>query len=276
MNKNILLLSVCSNWLYNLFRDYVYGIQLFIKTHMSDVKCEIIFCQNIVINTINFDEYTTILFFGNMDVFRILTKYNIYYVNIEQISIPSYRNLLCTLDTKTKVVDYSEENIYNYDNYFSCTGLIPPYFESSNVNKSINVLSIINNGHRTNIINNISNIDCLKIDNCFGITRDTLFKNTKIYVNIHASEKHKTMELIRIVNLILNRVIVISQSSVNIDLLFLKKYIIICDTLQLMEEKIKDILNDYTNFHSVFFADFDTIDYPKYIDYIKSNIQQII
>ena len=90
------------------------------------------------------------------------------------------------------------------------------------------IMSIINNDHRKNTINNINinkSYKTLFIDNCYGKERDEYFYRTKIYINIHCSNNHNTMELIRIINLISNRVIVITTNSVYSDLLYIKDFL---------------------------------------------------
>jgi hypothetical protein len=59
------------------------------------------------------------------------------------------------------------------------------------------------------------------------------------------SEKHKTMELIRIINLLKNKVIVLSQNSILKIYYLLNKSIIIFEKIEQLEYLLHDILNNY-------------------------------
>ena len=166
MTTNILILSIQKSWIHRLYSDYIDGIQIFIKKYLINIQCDIIFCpvddiiNNNVFNNIVFNAYTHVLYFGSFDVFNSVVKrknINLYYVNIEQLSIKSYYRLLCTLDKNTNVIDYTEENIPYINNYFSSrVHLIPPYFDCGVINKTdktIDVVTINNNNYRVIIIN---------------------------------------------------------------------------------------------------------------------------
>ena len=178
------------------------------------------------------------------------------------------------------IIDYSEENIpylQNIYNYF----LFPPFYELYYItyaDKSIDILSICNNEYRKTIFNNI-NIDTkfskIILDNCFGQERNEYFNKAKIYINIHGSDTHKTMEMIRIVNLICRKVIIISQSTIYSELLFLKDYIIICNDINLFSEYINEILNNYDSYYHKIYNNFDE-KYNEYIKYIKKNIDKFM
>ena len=66
--------------------------------------------------------------------------------------------------------------------------------------------------HNLNIfpIQNIKKYN-LKILNLWGKERNTLFKNTKIFINLHKKKHANFLETLRIHNLIYNRIIIISE-----------------------------------------------------------------
>ena len=130
-----------------------------------------------------------------------------------------------------------------------------------------------NNVYRNNFLKKINskfNIKC--IDNIFGETRDNLFKRTKIYINIHSSENHKTMELIRIINLLKNKVIVLSQSTISPDLLKVSKSIILFHNMEQLEYLLQDILNNYNSYYEYMFNQ----NFINYDEYVYENINKIL
>lgn len=205
-------------------------------------------------------------------------KDKIYFINIEQLSKDSYYRLMHTIDSDIKIIDYSEENIIYLNNTYKAY-LFPPFYDNFNINinnKYIDVLSIINNSYREDFFKkiNINNFYLKKgVDNTYGFDRNTLFDNSKIYVNIHSSNEHLTMEMIRIVNLIMRKVIILSYKSIYTDILFLKKYIIICETPEEFSIKINDILSDYNNFYNTIYGNFN---YYEYTEYIKNNVDKLL
>ena len=95
---------------------------------------------------------------------------------------------------------------------------------------------------------------------------------TKIYINIHCSNNHNTMELIRMVNLIMNKVIIITNNSIYSDLLYIKDYIIICNDDKDIDVLIDEVLNNYMYYYNKIFNNFK---YDDYLSYIKKNSDEI-
>ena len=233
----------------------------------------------------------------------IIQNNKFFYINIEQMSKSSYyilllKNLNLNSSINHNIIDYSEENIPFLNKNYN-TFMFPPFFRFKAIkieDKNIELLSISNNEYRETILSSINrelnktknkeskNNDenneiqekeknILFIKDVFGKKRDDYFYKTKIYINIHCSEEHNTMELIRILNLISNKVIVITQKSIYTDLLFIKDKIIICNDVANFSEYIYEILNNYEYYFNKFFNDIDE-DYYK--EYIKSNLDKII
>jgi len=294
----ILFLNINLNWVYNLFIEYIYNTKQFIKDNYSNICIDIIHYNKENFKIMNFDiflfcNYDKIIFTGDIIIFneiinKVLLIYkkiinNIYYLNIEQLSHPSYYKNFINIPTNIKIIDYSEENIpyINFNNYKNF--LIPPYFKKENIPinfKNIELLSMDNNLYRKNIIKKINdelvlnNLPEIKIiDNCYGIARDDIYRKTKIYINIHCSNEHNTMELIRIVNLLSKNVIVISYNTVNINLLYFKENILIANSIEDFKKILTEIYNNYNIYYNFYSNKFDENDYNKYL---KNNIDKFI
>jgi hypothetical protein len=288
----ILILNITINWVYNLYLEYITNIKEFINKYYKNIDIKIVYYdsnENKYKNEITYEKmliYDKIFYTGDIstlnNIINIMKNLSnkIYFLNIEQMSHPSYYRLIRKIENLKNIIDYSEENIPFFNDIYKNIYLIPPYFKEikiNNINKDIDVLSIVNNLYRTNyinkIINSLNNINIKIIENCYGIERDDYFKRTKIYINIHGSENHNTMEMIRIVNLIMNKVIILTQNSVYSNLLFLKKYLYIYNDANDFNKIIKDILENYEIYYDTIYKDFDK---NIYNDYIKENINKII
>ena len=168
------------------------------------------------------------------------------------------------INKSIKIIDYSEENIpyLNFNKYKNF--LLPPYFEKESIAidfKNINFLSLDNNLFRKDIIKQINNeliFDNLPqitvIDNCYGIERDNIYRQTKIYINIHCSNEHNTMELIRISNLLSKNVIVISYNTINSQLLYFSKNILIANNIQEIKKIILEVYKNYNIYYDFYGA----------------------
>lgn len=208
---------------------------------------------------------------------------HLYYFNIEQMSIPldynngcelvdiaflnnrnihnQYFKIANTLEfiNKFKVVDYSTENKYIWENIFNTkiSHIIEPIYPllTDNIDKSLDYISLINHKYRPVYINkylpNIKN----KISNFLGRfnnNRRDILKSAKIMINIHCGENYRIGELFRINEALSHKVIVISQNCYNNELITLKDYIIFVDDDK-MEEKCIEVLNNYEKYYEMFF-----------------------
>ena len=289
----ILIISVNINWVYRLYEEYLIWLEFFINKYYNNYNVELIFFEkndlnsiNINnINSVNFEKYDKIFYSGDFDMLNyLLQKINnnykkIYFINVEQMSHPSYYKMISTLDHNLNIIDYSEENVKYLEKIFNAVFLFPPFFENYNVDnreKNIDLLSINNNEYRNNIIRNIKldkKFNFVLLDNCYGIIRDNYFFDSKIYLNIHCSSEHLTMESIRLVNLIMKKVIIISQPSICNQLLFLNKYIIICNNNDEFKKYIEEVLNNYDKYYENIYGNFNE---KEYVEYIKNNLDKFI
>ena len=282
---NIYFINVCIEWVFRLYKDYLEGIKYFItKNYSFDVYIN--YLPNIehsindfeiLFNKIkNHQQPYKIILCGDISLInKILNKFNndsFYFLNIEQMSIQSYYEYFRKIPKNINIIDYSEENIPFYKKLYKNVFLLPPYFKyQDKIEKCIDILSLTNNDYRIDILNQL-NIDKkykqLFFKDVYGEERDQLYKKTKIYINIHCSEKHKTMEMIRIVNLLKNNVIILTQNSICKDLLFINKYLLIFEKIEDIKEIIEDILDNYEKYyHHIFDKDFN----ENYNKFVKKN-----
>jgi hypothetical protein len=288
----IIIINITINWIYRLYQEYIDSIKKFATTYFKDVNIDIIYFDKVtfeekLLYTINFNDYDKIFYTGDLEILKILVEKNnnnydkIYFINIEQMSNEYYYKMIRTIDYKINIIDYSEENIPYFENIYNIY-LIPPYFNYKNEidskNKDIDILSLKNNNYRETLLKNIESnfqekLNIIFFDNTYGEVRDNLYYRSKIYINIHCSTNHKTMEMIRIVNLIMNKVIIISQSSVCSDLLFLKDFIIVCNNDYEISDYIIEVLNNYDYYFNKIYCNFNE---TNYISYIKNNLENIL
>ena len=287
----IYFINICSDWLYNLYKEYLLNIKFFIeKNHSIAVSIKRI--ENFEFNSIDEKKKLDIkniirshktIFLGNMETVNNIYKCysnknddtsNFYYLNIEQMSHPSYHaDINKKINTNINIIDYSEENIPFLKQTYNKTYLLPPIFYNTcnkKENKNIDIISLSNNLYRRNILKNLQkNFNITLLDNIFGKERDNLFKKSKVYINLHASEKHKTMELIRIINLLKNNVIVLSQPSIHPDLLYIKDSILFFENMEQLNLMLTSVFNHYSTYYNKLF---NTINMKNYEQYVNNNM----
>lgn len=272
----IYIINICIDWLYKLYKDYIENIIFFMKNKFNtDIKNIIIYENDDYINIFKkyYNKENKFIFCGNVDLINILfEKYksnNFYFLNIEQMSVKSYYNIVKRLNNYINIIDYSEENIPFLEKHFKKIFLLPPIYKNEKnlfYCKEIDIISFSNNSYRKNFLDNINKKYNIKyIDNIFGEERDELFKKTKIYINIHSSEEHNTMELIRIVNLLKKKVIVLSQNSIFFNLIHINKSILLFNDIEQLEFLLEDILINYESYYENIFQNTNLIYYDNYI-----------
>ena len=283
----IIFINFALNWVYRLYEDYIEGLTYFMIKNIKNIEIDSKLYQ--IDQKYNFKEelknienkFDKIILVGDCGfISNILENFTkkIYFLNIEQLSHENYYKYFRNLNVNLEIIDYSEENMPYHQNIYKNSFLLSPIFKYNlNKIKNIDILSINNNDYRKSVLNKINlnnkyNIEF--INNTYGVERDALYNRTKVYVNIHCSSKHNTMELIRIINLLYNNVIVITQKSVYDKLLFVKNNIIICNNDKELEKYTLDILDNYTYYYNLFFNNesgnnkilyFDKTNYEKYV-----------
>ena len=233
----------------------------------------------LIINNINNKINNDIIIFmqsiPNIDISNIIN--NIYILNTEQLTREGELNRIqCYIANNIKIIDYSKSNIYclkskNINNNILYIPYLVNYNEIYNYDKIYDIAYI---GHfidernyRMNIINSLNklNIKTNEIKG-FDIERDNLLFKYKILLNIHYNEEYNIFEQMRCNRCIFNKVIVITQKSIDIDF-ELKEYIIECEYNNLVATTIS-VINNYTYYYNKLFANFD-------IDKISKNYLKI-
>jgi len=236
---------------------------------------ELLLIINNINNKINNDIIIFMQSIPNIDISNIIN--NIYILNTEQLTREGELNRIqCYIANNIKIIDYSKSNIYclkskNINNNILYIPYLVNYNEIYNYDKIYDIAYI---GHfidernyRMNIINSLnkSNIKTNEIKG-FDIERDNLLFKYKILLNIHYNEEYNIFEQMRCNRCIFNKVIVITQKSIDIDF-ELKEYIIECEYDNLVATTIS-VINNYTYYYNKLFANFD-------IDKISKNYLKI-
>lgn len=273
---DIYIINICVEWLYKLYVDYIENLISFIKQKFK-INIHTIFLNENDNYINNFKNYynnnNKYIFSGNIDsinnLFDKYKNYNFYFLNIEQMSVESYYNIIKRLNPNIKIIDYSEENIPFLEKHFKKILLLPPIYKNEKnlfFEKNVDIISFCNNNYRKDMLDKINKKFNIKyIDNMFGEERDELFKKSKIYINIHSSKNHNTMELIRIINLLKKKVIVISENSVFLNLIHINKSILIYKNIEQLEFLLDDVLNNYESYYENIFKNTNLIYYDNYI-----------
>jgi hypothetical protein len=291
----IIFVNFALNWVYRLYIDYIEGLMYFISKNIKNIEIKSVLYQidqkyNLEDELKNIEnENDKIILAGDVgfisNILQNFTK-KIYFLNIEQLSHEDYYKYFRNLHINLEIIDYSEENIPFHKNIYKNSFLLSPIFKYDFKKiKNIDVLSIDNNNYRKSILNKINlhnkyNIEF--INNTYGKERDELYNRTKVYVNIHCSEKHTTMELIRIINLLYNNVIVITQKSIFDKLLFVRNNLIICNNDEELEKYVIDVLDNYKYYYNLFFNNESGYDKRLYFDktyyekYVLKNIECLL
>lgn len=213
------------------------------------------------------------IFFGIHYVnYPIINESNIYYVNLEQLTMDgthSYRNMLADVikfkNLKCKLLDYSHENC-NILKKYDIESMYIPYQVNSdeiyNYDKEYDFVTCCTwNNRIENIYNPLSIVykKSYSIGNpiLWGSERDNILLKSKVLINIHHLEKdYFILEEIRITRCILNKIIIISEESLNHENYILSKYIIFTKYDNLISKTI-EVLNNYDYYYDLIYKDFD-------------------
>nr|WBF70724.1 hypothetical protein [Megavirus caiporensis] len=152
------------------------------------------------------------------DLEKILPEYNIFVINVDQFSVRRLDYFLNIMTKGIRVIDYSEQNIsFTKNPKHFCV----PLFYNSNIVINTNYEKIYDIGftgymteRRRNIINALKNIYKVIVIDLFGQERDTILKQCKIILNIHAFDNNDaTTEVMRCYPVIYNKTLVISENT---------------------------------------------------------------
>lgn len=170
------------------------------------------------------------------------------------------------LNTLDCVIEYSLMNIENIKskkqfNAFiqKITHISPLLYniDFSNKNKTdvITLASNESNLRRINIKNKLMEYDIpyKNIENCFSkIDLKSLYDTTKILVNVHQTDHHKTFEELRVLPALLNGVLIVSEEVPYKEFIPYHEYIIWCE-YDKIPEMVNKIYKNYTVFYNTTF-----------------------
>jgi hypothetical protein len=268
------------------------GKYLLIKKHniiYIDILTRLLPSYNIELkhNLIGLNINTDILIIIDVKILGLALKLkfkNIYYLNIEQLTIPldnlsddlssdiakrvnknifiQYFKLQTLYKKSYKLLDYSNENNKIWNSTFNNNSnyIIEPYYplqDSIDIkNKTIDVLTLINHMYRPNfVINNLKPLKNKLINflGKYGDNRRNMLVKSKILINIHAGINYRIGELFRLYEALAHKVIIISQHCYDNDLITLKDYIIFVDDDKMLD-KYYDVIKNYEMYYNKFFT----------------------
>ena len=208
------------------------------------------------------------IFFGLHYVnYPIINSPNIYYINLEQLTMDgshSKYNMLENVINKTiNLLDYSQGNINILTKYNIQSKYIPyqvNFDEVLNYTKIYDICMCCSYNERIGYIYNAfitNNSHCIGNPSLWGKDRDDILFRSKILINIHHREKdYNILEEIRITRCILNKIIVISEYSLDYEKYPLSKYIIYSNYDNIIS-KVSDVLSNYDSYYNDCYKDFN-------------------
>lgn len=230
-------------------------------------------------NNFNFEDYSNnkFIFFGIHYVsYPKVNLNNIYYVNFEQLTINGKNSghdmltkviFFSNLFQNYKLLDYSVGNISILKEH-NIKSVCLPY--QVNHDEIFDYEKIYNfaicctwNSRVANIYHLIANKygNSHSIGNpiMWGQERDNILFRTKVLANVHYREKdYNILEEIRITRCILNKIIVVSEYSLEYDKYPLSKYVLFTE-YENMVNKIQDVLDNYEEYYKKIYENFDIV-----------------
>jgi hypothetical protein len=233
--------------------DYLKSLTIPITTHILEPDLDY---QKIITN----HPQDTFIFCNELPTTLFSPIYkNIYVLNLEQLSIESNHFRVMNLPEHIKIIDYSLANIKCVNRPLTYIPHQVNETEMFNYPKIYDVVTIgTKSENRYNIVNEITkkNVIVNRIVK-YGVERDELLFRHKILVNIHFNKDYQIFEELRCNRCIINKVIVISEKSINNDNYELKKYMIECKQHE-MADMVKDVLENYDFYYNKLFKNFDS------------------
>ncbi len=168
------------------------------------------------------------------------------------------------------IIDYSNPNIYNvkssgyYDDFsHKHIYISPSIYQSTYIkmeNRKISSLTTfinVNEPRRHKLLENIKNynqFNNININDCFDKNDiENLYRDTKVIINIHQTHHHDTFEELRCLPALQNGVIIVAEKSPLNNLIPYNDLIIWCEYDDIIN-KVKDILDNYEEYHSKIFT----------------------
>ena len=236
-----MIIFLYKKYVYQYIVEYVQSLHMHIK-NMKIIEDD----DNIDVSDLN----NTYIFIKSADN-NYVTNSNVYVLNIEQLS----RNdeLHTMINSGFKLCDYSRGNIQLLGN--KPVHYLPYQYnpnEIMNIEKTNDTVFIGTlSEYRNNILDKISNINV--IESIFGKNKDAFLFSHKILVNIHYSPSYNIHEQIRTTRCIFNKMIVITEKSLDDEYNIMKDFMIITDR-ENIPTIVQDVLDNYDMYYNKLFS----------------------
>lgn len=246
-NDNNKCYIICKKTEYKYMEDYILSFY-------KKLNAEILIFDNI--NDLPEINKTDIFIFIQNIPDEILTKINndnnnIYLLNTEQMSRISHKDRIYTFPKNIRMLDYSKSNLKFFDGYYTkFLSYQINYDEIYNLPKTKDICIMSGESqYRRNIINEITNKGyTVDIISGWKKERDEKLFTYKILLNISYQEDYRIFESIRCDRCIFNKMIVISDKKEDMDLYYLKQYMIFEDYDKVANKAI-EVLNNYDMYY---------------------------
>ena len=256
-NVNIFLLDTIAN---KFFQDYIdFFIFLFKSNNFNVNFIKINYDIQPPKADINIFFPCHLIFIYRHKLFNFIKNFNItnnYIFNFEQLSREKFHKITRFMGRRMKIIDYSIGNNFIYNKSIVIPFLY--YKNYPNIIKNKNICMIgVNTPRRTQLFTNLLQIDKTTTNIIgFGNHRDNQVLNYKILVNCHATDDFKIIEEIRINQFVINKLIVITENSINQNKYLLKDHVIFTNYDNFIDT-VKDVINNYDLYYKKLFNNFD-------------------
>jgi hypothetical protein len=247
-NKNNKTYVICKRKEYQFMEDYILSFYKYI----NNSKIVIFDSINDIPDINNIDNYIFVQIVPDEILKKINDKNNnIYLINTEQMSKINDRNKINAYPKNIKMLDYAKANMKYYDNYYvKFLSYQINYDEIYDLPKTKDICIITGlSEYRRHIVDSIINKG-YPVDIIFGWKkeRDESLFTYKILLNISFEKDYNIFESIRCDRCIFNKMIVISDKKEDMDLYYLKDYMIFED-YDKVPDKVIEVLNNYNMYY---------------------------
>jgi len=235
-----MIIFVYKKEIYWYIIEYVESLYAHIK-NMKLVEYQ----DNIDVSDLN----NTYIFIQSAPAIHVNNR-NVYLLNIEQLTRNEWLNNISS--SRFKLCDYSIGNVQLLEN--RPVHFLPYQYNHNEVVDNEKIRDIIFIGclseYRSQILNKIPNVTT--IDSIFGKERDGFLFSHKILVNLHYLPSYNIHEQIRTTRCIFNKMIVVTEKSLDDDNNIMKDFMIITER-ENIPNVVHDILENYELYYNKLF-----------------------
>ena len=236
-----MIIFVCNSSIYHYVTEYLESLRVNIKNSIA-----IRYHDNLDVSDVD----NTYIFLHDPPQ-NYLDHKNVYVLNTEQLT--RIDQFVRVMNCRFKLCDYSKGNIQLVEK--SLVHYLPYQYNENEIKNIEKTKDVIFTGclskYRDEILQKIPNINI--IHSGFGDERDAVLFSHKILVNIHFSPDYNIHEQIRTTRCIFNKMIVITEKSLDDEHNIMKDFMIITDR-ENIPTMVQDVLNDYEMYYNKLFA----------------------